>query len=49
MGDGGYYKTYAYIYDKNGIVHANKILNEDPSLSGYNSEKNHLNTQVLEL
>lgn len=39
MGDGGYYKTYAYIYDKNGIVHANKILSEDPSLSGYNSEK----------
>lgn len=22
-------KTYAYIYDENGIVHANKILNED--------------------
>lgn len=39
MGEGDYYKTYAYIYDENGIVHANEILNGDSNLSGYNSEK----------
>ncbi|EIY8247829.1 hypothetical protein MN522_004862 [Salmonella enterica] len=39
MGEGGYYKTYAYIYDKNGIIRANEILNKDSSLSGYSSEK----------
>ncbi|ECF6054033.1 hypothetical protein FNI15_22740 [Salmonella enterica subsp. salamae] len=40
MTDGDdYYKVYAYIYDKNGIVHTNEILNEDPNLSGYDSAK----------
>lgn len=39
MGEGDYYKVYAYIYDGNGIIHANEILNKDSNLSGYNSEK----------
>ncbi|HCM1917599.1 TPA: hypothetical protein N3A33_003584 [Salmonella enterica subsp. salamae serovar 28:r:e,n,z15] len=42
-GDGvdedSYYRIYAYIYDENGIIHTNEILNKDPNLSGSNSQK----------
>jgi len=39
MNEGDYYKVYAYTYDKKGLLHLNKILSEDPRLSGYNTEK----------
>lgn len=38
--EGNYYKIYGYIYDKNGNIQKNEILNEDPNLSGYNTKKN---------
>lgn len=38
--EGNYYKIYGYIYDKNGHIHKNEILDEDPNLSGYNTKKN---------
>ncbi|HBQ6381304.1 TPA: hypothetical protein ACP4X7_005367 [Klebsiella pneumoniae] len=38
--EGNYYKIYGYIYDKNGRIHTNEILDKDSNLSGYNAKKN---------
>lgn len=38
--EGVYYKVYGYKYDKNGIIHANDILDKDHNLSGYNTKQN---------
>lgn len=47
--EGNYYKIYGYIYDKNGNIQKNEILNEDPNLSGYNTKKIRLNIRMQTL
>lgn len=47
--EGNYYKIYGYIYDKNGNIQKNEILNEDLIYQDITQRKIRLNIRMQTL